>query len=973
MSDFETSNDSSGNLAASQPTVPDFTVDGGRAAVPDPEDTQQDPMAVRRAQQNQNVTNDPLRHQVSQQNTSADTMEDPLGNRAQSVSNHQNSNNQKVWLDPLAPDDTMEDPLVAGKKVWADPLAQDDTVADAHGSGRKVYPDPLAPDGTVADAHGSGRKIYPDPLAVDATQQEFGSARGRQSGASGESTNWDPVNGSSPAPPITPPPQAKKNSGHGFSEGDLFARKYEIKGHIGQGGMGVVYKALDLVLGRTVAIKFLKGKSGISQIEMSRFQQEAKAIASLNHSNIIRVHDMSVTDEGDPFFVLEYIEGHALSNEIRGKKQLPLERALDIISQVCDALQHAHEHGVIHRDIKPSNLMIVPQPNGTEVVKLLDFGIAKLSPIDEQTLLKLTKTGELFGSPHYMSPEQCSGESIEATTDIYSLGCVLYELICGVPPFSGSNAIETLDKHKNASLKSVTEMRKDLAEGKLLDILLNQMMAKEPSARLQTPREVKSSIQEILRRRNGGIFQRTFKQVCSHGSNAIRGRKFAALVFFCILLASGGAFVVSRLMDNSVRVAPNLVPPTKHLLTWNTYDLKGQRLFDSGAYRAAEKQFLLGVEKAKSEVGARRNLHLYTSLQELKMLYYVLNDTTGIDRVEGELVECEVPAANKSSNYSWDDLLESSRSARTSQDFNRIAEQSAELMLNGNSISNKQNKRLALESIAKKCAGIDAAKSAVLQLNLLSAYLEMTEGGAILKQGASSAFSELTKRQPEELPPPVACVLITLGCSEPDPGVVESFADYGSRFFKSAMYKFHAQSRLAEIYSLTGRKDAAIQAMEYCLQSAESEVPRNYWHVAIALKSRADLFADERNFKASIPLLVRADSIIECTPSFRNLRMVSSSESIKAALANAYTGVQKYGKAEQILTELLEKNSSLAPLFKAELLYKLSIVYSLTGRSKKAENSLEESIALFGENPTNSSLVRTQFVGAVGLLKRIRE
>ncbi|MDZ4835289.1 MAG: serine/threonine-protein kinase [Candidatus Melainabacteria bacterium] len=444
MSGREHNDDSSGNLAASEPTVPEFTGDPSRSDAPDPNDTQPDPQGVRRMRQDQNVTNDP----VNAAQGNSDTMEDPFSAR------------DKARSDSSAQDETREDPNVAGKKVWADPLA---------------------PDETVQDVHGQPRKIYADPLAGDVTQQSPGSqptSRDPKSGASAsrQNTNWDPVGGT-PAPPRSEP--AKKKTGQLFSEGDLFARKYEIKGHIGQGGMGVVYKALDLVLGRIVAIKFLKGKSGIHPMEMSRFQQEAKAIASLDHTNIIRVHDMSVTDDGDPFFVLEYLDGHALSSEIRGKKQLPLERCLSIISQVCDALQHAHDHGVIHRDIKPSNLMVVPQKNGTESIKLLDFGIAKLNPVDEQTLLKLTKTGELFGSPHYMSPEQCTGKMIGATSDIYSLGCVLYEMICGVPPFSGQSALDTLDKHKNASLASVADLRKELKEPKLIDNLLDKMMAKE--------------------------------------------------------------------------------------------------------------------------------------------------------------------------------------------------------------------------------------------------------------------------------------------------------------------------------------------------------------------------------------------------------------------------------------------------------------------------------------------------------------
>src|SRR5687767_14185223 len=198
---------------------------------------------------------------------------------------------------------------------------------------------------------------------------------------------------------------------------------YRVLDKLGQGGMGVDYKAEDTKLRRTVALKFLPPH--LSE-HRERFLREAQAAAGLNHSNICTIHEV---DEAHGFIAMEYVEGHSLKDRI-AERPLPLAEAIDIAIQTCQGLQHAHEKGVVHRDIKPANLMI----NGQGQVKIMDFGLAQ---VGDRT--RMTKTGTSVGTPLYMSPEQVTGESTDPRTDLWSLGVTLYEMISGRPPFSGGS------------------------------------------------------------------------------------------------------------------------------------------------------------------------------------------------------------------------------------------------------------------------------------------------------------------------------------------------------------------------------------------------------------------------------------------------------------------------------------------------------------------------------------------------------
>ncbi len=186
----------------------------------------------------------------------------------------------------------------------------------------------------------------------------------------------------------------------------------------------------------------LIGDPSLSQ----RFHNEAKLAGSVNHPNIINVQDFGLDDFGNPYIVMDYASGQTY-DELLGKGKLPLAENLEIFIQICDALAELHSRSIIHRDLKPSNIMIVEE-DGTRRAKLVDFGIAKVMSTDASAH-RLTLTGEVFGSPPYMSPEQCLGQRIDHLSDMYSLGCVMYDALTGGPPFSGDSVYNIMWRHVN--------------------------------------------------------------------------------------------------------------------------------------------------------------------------------------------------------------------------------------------------------------------------------------------------------------------------------------------------------------------------------------------------------------------------------------------------------------------------------------------------------------------------------------------
>lgn len=276
--------------------------------------------------------------------------------------------------------------------------------------------------------------------------------------------------------------------------GTVLADRYKILSVLGRGGMSIVYKARHQLMDRVVALKMLHAQLVSDPQSLNRFQLEAKAVSALNHPNIIMVYDFGITEKGLPYLVMDFLQGMSIADIIQEEGQLDVVRGVNIFIQACEGLAHAHYKNVVHRDLKPSNIMLVTGEEGESVVKIVDFGIAKLLSPDGQSIQRLTQTGEVVGSPLYMSPEQLMGHKLDARSDIYSMGCVIYESLTGKPPFLGDNVIDTMRKHLDEAPMPLKTARADLAIPEHLEHVVLKALAKEPIDRYQTMKELRDDL-----------------------------------------------------------------------------------------------------------------------------------------------------------------------------------------------------------------------------------------------------------------------------------------------------------------------------------------------------------------------------------------------------------------------------------------------------------------------------------------------
>lgn len=270
--------------------------------------------------------------------------------------------------------------------------------------------------------------------------------------------------------------------------------KYEILDSVGQGGMSVVYKAMQTAMHRTVALKMLKMGLSSDPIFSQRFMREVSLLGKLNHPNIVTVFDSGMTSQGNLYLAMDLLSGQSLQEILDEKGALPLERAAPLILQICDALNHAHKRDITHRDLKPGNVMIETTHRGEEVVKIVDFGLAKMGEGSE----RLTRAGELWGSSFYMSPEQCNGAESDARSDIYSCGILIYQMITGKVPFRGSGFMETVSKQMNEPPPPLKLTKADLVVPDMLERVIFKCLEKTPEKRFQNVAELKSALQSSL-------------------------------------------------------------------------------------------------------------------------------------------------------------------------------------------------------------------------------------------------------------------------------------------------------------------------------------------------------------------------------------------------------------------------------------------------------------------------------------------
>ncbi len=272
----------------------------------------------------------------------------------------------------------------------------------------------------------------------------------------------------------------------------LLGGRYELDGVVGRGGMAEVYRARDIRLDRIVAVKTLREDLARDQTFQARFRREAQSAASLNHPSIVAVYDTGEDMSGStpvPYIVMEYVDGRTLRELLRDDRRLLPERALEITDGVLRALDYSHRNGIVHRDIKPGNVMLTRAAE----VKVMDFGIARAVSDTQATM---TQTAQVIGTAQYLSPEQARGERVDARSDLYSTGCLLYELLTGRPPFTGDSPVAIAYQHVREN--PIPPSRVDPEIPAWADAIVLKAMAKDPADRYQSAAEMRTDIQRAL-------------------------------------------------------------------------------------------------------------------------------------------------------------------------------------------------------------------------------------------------------------------------------------------------------------------------------------------------------------------------------------------------------------------------------------------------------------------------------------------
>jgi serine/threonine-protein kinase len=349
--------------------------------------------------------------------------------------------------------------------------------------------------------------------------------------------------------------------------GQVIGRRYQVESMIGTGGMGTVYRVLHVHMRKTLALKVLHRELLAVEEVVARFEREAIAAARIEHPNVAKATDFGRLEDGSFYLVMEFVSGLCLSSLLT-TGSLEVERALSIAAQVAAAIGAAHEAGIVHRDLKPDNVMLLERDGDVPLVKVLDFGIAKVQISEAGPSSQLTRMGAVFGTPEYMAPEQAAGAAVDHRADLYALGVMLYEMLSGKPPFEDASIIELLSQQ-------LTKPAPPLPDSVPEDVrsLVMALLAKDASERIQTAHEVGSAIAEILDRRAASLDTTQLALAAPEAPREAPSRKrllIASAAAGTLLLLLAGALLIGQASE------PKPKPPA--LLKTGAFDVQLPKL-----------------------------------------------------------------------------------------------------------------------------------------------------------------------------------------------------------------------------------------------------------------------------------------------------------------------------------------------------------------------------------------------------------
>ncbi len=325
-----------------------------------------------------------------------------------------------------------------------------------------------------------------------------------------------------------------------FSPGQMIDTRFRIIRELGRGGTGTVYQVEQVLLKKEFAMKVLDPIQ-VTDESWRRFQKEAQAAGRLDHPGFVKVYDFGLINNQIPYFTMDFVAGDTLAECLRKQGPMSVASALPIFIQLCFALDYAHSQGVIHRDVKPSNISLIPATGTADAqIKILDFGIAKLVGVDTTSL---TQVGSVFGTPFYMSPEQCMGQPVDLRSDVYSLGCVFFEMLTGAPPFTTENALTLMMQHQSDTPPSLKEASMGGQFPAALEALIQKMLSKNASERYQ---RLVDTANDLIDLQQGNAPSVTIAKKIQEGTSSKRNKFAFSLVGLTLTVIAGTVFFFTQ-------------------------------------------------------------------------------------------------------------------------------------------------------------------------------------------------------------------------------------------------------------------------------------------------------------------------------------------------------------------------------------------------------------------------------------------